>query len=89
MFEALPAPLWAKRARDELDHIGGRTGAGWDLTATERQVAELVADGLSNREVASRLYVTQKTVEFHLRNVFRKLGVRSRTELARTLAVKN
>lgn len=82
-FEALPVPLWADRAHVELGHIGGRPAAGWELTATERQVAALVAEGLTNREVASRLYVTQKTVEFHLRNVFRKLGVRSRTELAR------
>jgi len=89
IFEALPAPLWAKRARDELDHIRGRPDAGWDLTATEREVAGLVAEGLTNREVAARLYVSQKTVEFHLRNVFRKLGVRSRTELALALAVKD
>lgn len=89
IFEALPARLWANSARAELDHIGGRATAGWELTATERQVAELVAEGLTNREVASRLYVTQKTVEFHLRNIFRKLGVRSRTELARTLTAKH
>ncbi len=66
-FEALPAPLWADRAHVELGHIGGRAAAGSELTATERQVAELVAKGLTNREVASRLYVTPKTIEFHLR----------------------
>lgn len=89
IFEALPAPLWVERARVELGHIGGRAAAGWELTATERRVAELVADGLTNREVAFRLYVSEKTVEFHLRNTFRKLGVRSRTELARALAGKD
>ena len=57
-------------------------GAG-ELTAAERRVAELVGQGLSNREVASALFLSAKTVEFHLRNIFRKLGVRSRTELAR------
>jgi DNA-binding CsgD family transcriptional regulator len=89
-FEALPAPLWAQKAREELSHIGGRSAAaGGELTATERQVAELVADGLTNREVASRLYVSEKTIEFHLRNVFRKVDVRSRTELARALPVKH
>ena len=48
-----------------------------------------MTEGLTNQEVASRLYVTPKTVEFHLRNIFRKLGVRSRTELARTFAIKD
>jgi DNA-binding CsgD family transcriptional regulator len=88
-FEDLGAELWADRARAELARIGGRAPAGWDLTETERQVADLVAAGLTNREVAARLYLTQKTVEFHLRNIFRKLGVRSRTELARSPALKH
>jgi DNA-binding CsgD family transcriptional regulator len=82
-FEQLGAATWAERARDEAARIGGRTSAGDELTPTERKVAGLVAQGLTNREVASTLFVTPKTVEFHLRNVFRKLGVRSRAELAR------
>ena len=52
-------------------------------------MAELVAAGLTNRETAARLFLTQKTVEFHLRNVYRKLGVRSRTELARSPGLKH
>jgi DNA-binding NarL/FixJ family response regulator len=70
-------------ARDELDRIGGRRAEPGELTAAEHRVAELVGQGLSNREVASALFLSAKTVEFHLRNIFRKLGVRSRTELAR------
>lgn len=52
-----------------------------DLTPTERRVAELVADGKSNREVAAALGIGPKTVETHLGRVFRKLGIRSRAEL--------
>ncbi|GAA0363653.1 hypothetical protein GCM10009541_02370 [Micromonospora gifhornensis] len=55
------------------------------LTTTERRVAAAVAEGLSNQEVAARLSVSIKTVEFHLRNAYRKLGVRKRTELVRYL----
>ena len=84
-FEGVGARLWAQRARDELHRIGGRRSEGGELTAAERRVAELVGEGLSNREVASALFLSAKTVEFHLRNIFRKLGVRSRTELARRL----
>ena len=53
------------------------------LTGAEVRVAVAVADGLSNKEAAERLFVTVKTVEFHLGNIFRKLDVRNRTELAR------
>ncbi len=55
---------------------------GWEsLTETERSVAELVAEGLSNTEVASRLFISPSTVDYHLRKVFRKLDIRSRTKL--------
>ena len=87
-FEELGAVLWADKARAELARIAGRAPAGWGLTPTEYRVAELVASGLTNREAAARLFLTQKTVEFHLRNVYRKLGVRSRTELARSPGLK-
>ncbi len=88
IFEDLGAAFWAKEAQAELARIAGRAPAGWGLTATEYRVAELVAAGLTNREAAARLFLTQKTVEFHLRNVYRKLGVRSRTELARSPDLK-
>lgn len=55
------------------------------LTPTELRVADMVAEGLSNHEAAQRLSVSAKTIEFHLGNIFRKLGIRNRTELARTL----
>ena len=64
-----------------------RPAFGWDsLTDTEQQVVELVADGLSNREVASRMFLSLHTVAFHLRHVFWKLGVSSRVQLARLAA---
>ena len=84
-FETLGAPLWAERAREELARIGGRAPSRDELTPTERRIAELVAEGLTNREVATTLFVTPHTVESALTRVYRKLGVRSRTELARHL----
>ncbi len=54
-----------------------------DLTAQELQIARFVAQGLSNREVAAQLFLSPRTIDFHLRNVFRKLGLSSRTQLAR------
>ena len=56
------------------------------LTASERRVATLAAEGGSNRDIAQTLFVTPKTVEVHLSNAYRKLGIRSRRELARVLA---
>jgi DNA-binding CsgD family transcriptional regulator len=64
-----------------------RPAFGWDsLTDTEQRVVELVADGLSNREVASRMFLSLHTVAFHLRHVFWKLGVSSRVQLTRLAA---
>jgi DNA-binding CsgD family transcriptional regulator len=81
-FLALEAPLWAERAADELARLGGRSPVGATLTDSERRVAELVASGLSNKEVAARLVVTVRTVEWHLSKIYEKLGVTSRTALA-------
>lgn len=81
-FEELGAALWAERAREELGRIGGRAASSDDLTATEQRIADLVAAGMTNREVAAALFVTPKTVESALTRVYRKLGLRSRTELA-------
>jgi DNA-binding CsgD family transcriptional regulator len=83
IFDSLGAALFAQRSRDELAQIGGRTSAGEELTPTERRVVELVAQGLTNRQVAAAAFVTPKTIEFHLRNIFRKLDIRSRAELVR------
>jgi DNA-binding CsgD family transcriptional regulator len=64
-----------------------RPAFGWDsLTDTERQIAELVAQGLSNREVASQLFLSAHTVAFHLRHIFDKLDISSRVQLARMVA---
>lgn len=61
-----------------------RPGSGWEsLTKTERKVAELVADGLTNQQVARHLFISPHTVGFHLRQIYRKLGIRSRTALVR------
>ena len=82
-FERLGAATWIETARAELGRIGGRTRIE-GLTAAERRVAVLVAEGRTNREVAAALFLGQRTVETHLTHVYAKLGVRSRAELART-----
>jgi DNA-binding CsgD family transcriptional regulator len=82
LFEALGAPLWERKASDGLARVGGQRGSSNELTPTERRVAELVAEGKRNREVADRLFISVKTVEANLSRAFHKLGVRSRTELA-------
>jgi DNA-binding CsgD family transcriptional regulator len=86
VFDTLPAPLWAQRARAELERIGGRRGPAGELTPSERRVADLVLAGRTNREIATELFITVHTVEKTLTRAYRKLGVRSRTELARRLA---
>jgi DNA-binding CsgD family transcriptional regulator len=83
-FESLGATLWAERARAELGRIGGRTRAE-GLTPAERRVASLVAEGRTNREIAAALFLGERTVASHLTHIYAKLGVRSRTELARQL----
>ena len=85
-FEELSATAFAERARAELARIGGRRRSEGGLTATERQIAGLVAEGRSNKEVAAALFVTVKTVEANLSRVYAKLGLRSRADLARHIA---
>lgn len=80
-FETIGASGWATRAGAELGRIGGRTRSE-GLTAAERRVAVLVAEGKTNREVAAALFLAERTVASHLNHVYAKLGVRSRTELA-------
>ena len=83
-FGQLGAATWFEKARGELGRIGGRTREE-GLTPAELRVAALVAEGRTNREVAAALFVTERTVASHLSHVYAKLGVRSRTELARQL----
>ena len=85
VFDGLGAALWADKARAELARIGGRAPSSVDLTPTEARVAELVAAGGTNREVADALFISIHTVEANLKRIYRKLGIRSRTELASAL----
>jgi two-component system, NarL family, response regulator DesR len=62
--------------------FGLEAPAGWQLTAREREVLDLLVEGLTNREIASRLFLAEVTVKVHVRHILRKLGVRSRTEAA-------
>jgi DNA-binding CsgD family transcriptional regulator len=88
IFERLGAPQWQSRAADELARIGISASppeAGQALTAAEQRVADLVAAGHTNAEIAVELFMGRRTVEAHLSRVYQKLRVRSRTELCRLL----
>jgi DNA-binding CsgD family transcriptional regulator len=86
IFERLGAPLWAARARDDLRRIGGRRSSAGSLTLAERRIAELVREGNTDKEIAASLFITPKTVGTQLSRIYRKVGVRSRTELAVVLS---
>ena len=95
LYTSLGASWDASRIRRRLRREGVRrrlassvrpASGPQSLTESEHAVAQLVAQGLTNREVAERLYISPHTVSTHLRHAFAKLGVRSRVELARTLA---
>lgn len=90
-FERSGARLWAEQARAELRGAGEavrshRPKATEKLTAQQYQIARIVADGATNREVAARLFLSPRTVEHHLRNIFAKLDIRSRVELVRLMS---
>lgn len=90
-LDRLGARPWADRAAAELRATGRTvrrrsTGPVEQLTPQERQTAQVIATGLTTREAAAALFLSPKTVEFHLRNVYIKLGIRSRDELARAMA---
>jgi ATP/maltotriose-dependent transcriptional regulator MalT len=91
MLGSMGMEAFAERARTELQATGEKVRK-WsvevhdDLTAQERQIAALARDGLSNPEIGARLFVSPRTVEWHLRNVFSKLGIRSRRQLPNALA---
>ena len=88
LFRQVGAPPWAERAEGEL-RATGETARRRDpstldeLTPQELQIAGLVADGMTNRQIAAQLFLSPRTIDYHLRKVFSKLGVTSRTELVR------
>jgi DNA-binding CsgD family transcriptional regulator len=90
-FERLGARPWAERARDELRAAGERShlpaADAWDdLSPQEIQIAALAGQGLTNREIGERLFISHRTVGSHLYRMFPKLGISSRTELVRMAA---
>jgi DNA-binding CsgD family transcriptional regulator len=90
MLVAIGMEAFAERARGELQASGEKVRKRTvetrdDLTAQERQIAQLARDGLSNSEIGARLFLSPRTVEWHLHNVFAKLGIRSRRELSSAL----
>ena len=80
-FERLGAPLWAEKARREIARVGVRVEAQRGLTPVEERIAQLAAAGQTNREIASALFISVKTVEDNLSRIYRKLGIRSRAQL--------
>ena len=92
MFATIGMEAFAERAQVELlatgERVRTRTPEARDeLTPQERQIARLARDGLSNPEIGARLFLSPRTVEWHLRSVFAKLGIHSRHELANALPV--
>jgi DNA-binding CsgD family transcriptional regulator len=93
-FERLGAKPWAERARTELRATGGAAGgrrapaAADQLTPHELQIAVLVSQGMTNREAAAALFLSPKTIEYHLGQIYRKLDVRGRAQLARLMAME-
>ncbi|MFG2049266.1 AAA family ATPase [Micromonospora sp. NPDC048935] len=91
MFSLLGVACWAEQATTELRAAGESVGppdlpAARLLTGQQLRIAELVAEGATNREIAVRMFLSIRTVDHHLRNVFHRLGIRSRTELVRAFA---
>jgi DNA-binding CsgD family transcriptional regulator len=83
-FADMGATLWAAQTAAESQRLGLRGSRPGTLTATEQKIAEMVSGGLTNREIAGALFVSEKTVEANLSRVFRKLNIRSRRELRGT-----
>ncbi len=89
-FESLGAAPWAEKAARELRSSGGRARRGPrarsdELTPQQMQIATMVAEGRTNKSIATSLFLSPKTIEFHLGHVYRKLNVSNRTELAGSL----
>ena len=92
-FDALGTSPWGERARHELRTAGERSGerrapSSDSLTAQELQIAQLAADGLTNREIGKHLYISHRTVGAHLANIYSKLGVTSRGQLHNALNLR-
>src|SRR5262249_14061003 len=87
VFDRLQAEPWVAQAREELratgESVGSSPVATGQLTPQELRVGMAVAEGITNREAAEQLFVSVKTVEYHLGSIFRKLGLTSRAQLAR------
>lgn len=86
MFEALGAKSWMATSLGEAGRIGGRAARPAGLSSTEERVALLAAQGLTNREIGSEMFISVRTVEANLTRAYRKLGVKSRPELRRLLS---
>jgi DNA-binding CsgD family transcriptional regulator len=87
VFDEIGSTGWTEQARSELERVGGRRPKPpGTLTQTEQRVAGLAAEGLSNKEIAATLFVTMHTVEVHLSRAYKKLGIRSRSQLAGRLS---
>ncbi|WP_433385313.1 LuxR C-terminal-related transcriptional regulator [Micromonospora sp. KLBMP9576] len=90
-FTLIGAAVWAEQATTELRAAGESVGppaesAARLLTGQQLRIARQVAEGATNREIAARMFLSTRTVDHHLRNIFHRLGIRSRTELARALS---
>jgi DNA-binding NarL/FixJ family response regulator len=86
VFERIGAPLWAERARAELERTYRRRSQPGELTPSEQRIAELATAGLTNRAIAERAFLSPKTVEANLARVYRKLAIHSRAELGHAMA---
>jgi DNA-binding NarL/FixJ family response regulator len=85
IFEEIGAPRWADMTRAEIARIGVRR-APTELTESEERVAQLAAQGLTNVEIATRLFMSRRTVEANLARAYTKLGIGSRAELGAVMA---
>jgi DNA-binding CsgD family transcriptional regulator len=85
-FERLGASQWAERAAADIARLGLQRSAPTQLTPSELRIAQLAGSGMTNREVAAKLFISAKTVEANLARAYSKLGIRSRAELGRVVA---